>query len=501
MQKNSIFSGQTLYKNAIINLIGLVLPLFVAIFCIPLIIKGIGDEKFGVLSLSWLVIGYFGLFDFGMGRALTKLTAERISQPNEEEIPGLFWTSFFLITACSLLIAVLVYSFTEFLVINYFKISVDLRVQTIQSFHLLAFAIPFVSTTASLRGFLEAYQAFTIINIIRVLTGIFAYVLPLIIIYFTTNLMVMISFLVFIRFLLWGWHFVACIKLRTELIKNFVFNKAFISPILTFSGWMSLANIFFPLATYFDRFLIGALMSAAAITYYSTPMELISRALLIPSALFQVLFPAFSASYKNFSDQFQSLYSQATRITIIALVPVCFLVYTFSDLILQLWLGQQFSMQATLVLKLLSIGIFFNAITHVPFYIIQSIGKPKFLALLSIIELPVLILLLHFVIPIYGLNGVALLFTIRTGSELTIQFWYVQKFVKFPRDHYQKIIALAMLCILSVLPGSFNLSISARIIASAIYLITFFSLTWKFFILLNEKEQIVNKFFSLYQKK
>ena len=37
---------------------------------------------FGVLSLVWMFIGYFSLFDLGLGRATTKLVAEKIDLLN-----------------------------------------------------------------------------------------------------------------------------------------------------------------------------------------------------------------------------------------------------------------------------------------------------------------------------------------------------------------------------------------------------------------------------------
>lgn len=66
----------TVLKNSIWNLMGLVFPLFSAILAIPILIKNIGSESFGILSLIWVFIGYFSLFDLGLGRAVTKLVSE-----------------------------------------------------------------------------------------------------------------------------------------------------------------------------------------------------------------------------------------------------------------------------------------------------------------------------------------------------------------------------------------------------------------------------------------
>jgi len=54
--------------------------LLAALVAIPVTLRGLGTERFGALSLAWLLIGYLSLFDLGLGRALTKLAAERLAR-------------------------------------------------------------------------------------------------------------------------------------------------------------------------------------------------------------------------------------------------------------------------------------------------------------------------------------------------------------------------------------------------------------------------------------
>ncbi|OEU50023.1 MAG: hypothetical protein BA861_00220 [Desulfobacterales bacterium S3730MH5] len=69
--------GSRLARNSLLNLLGLCAQLGVAIFAIPLLIKGIGTDRFGVLTLAWVIIGYLSLFDVGLSCALTKLLAKK----------------------------------------------------------------------------------------------------------------------------------------------------------------------------------------------------------------------------------------------------------------------------------------------------------------------------------------------------------------------------------------------------------------------------------------
>lgn len=69
--------GTRLARNGVFNIIGQGVPLLAAFFAIPRLIHGLGTDRFGVLTLVWMVIGYFSLFDLGLGRALTQVVAEK----------------------------------------------------------------------------------------------------------------------------------------------------------------------------------------------------------------------------------------------------------------------------------------------------------------------------------------------------------------------------------------------------------------------------------------
>src|SRR5260370_29918319 len=86
-------SGRLLARKTVWNLLGGGSGKIVAVFCIPILIRGLGTERFGVLTLAWALIGYASLFDFGVSRALTQLVAKKLGVGQEREIPSLAWTS------------------------------------------------------------------------------------------------------------------------------------------------------------------------------------------------------------------------------------------------------------------------------------------------------------------------------------------------------------------------------------------------------------------------
>src|SRR6266481_8672799 len=92
----NLTASRLLARNVIWNLIGNGAPMFVAVFSIPILIHGLGKDRFGVLALAWALIGYASLFDLGLGRALTQLVAKKLGAGEDREVPTLVWTSLLL---------------------------------------------------------------------------------------------------------------------------------------------------------------------------------------------------------------------------------------------------------------------------------------------------------------------------------------------------------------------------------------------------------------------
>lgn len=55
--------GRVVAHNAGLNLAGRTISLAIAILAVPYVIRRLGPDQFGLLSLAWIVVGYFALLD------------------------------------------------------------------------------------------------------------------------------------------------------------------------------------------------------------------------------------------------------------------------------------------------------------------------------------------------------------------------------------------------------------------------------------------------------
>ena len=168
-------------------------------------------------TLTWAVIGYAGLFDLGLGRALTQLVAKKLGRGEDHEVPTLVWTSLILMLLLGVVGTAVVILLTPFLVVRVLHVPAALERETLSSFRVLGLSIPLVISTAGLRGFLEALQRFRLINALRIPMGVFTFVGPLLVLPFSKSLTQIVAVLLAGRLLAWVAHLVFCLRVAPAL--------------------------------------------------------------------------------------------------------------------------------------------------------------------------------------------------------------------------------------------------------------------------------------------
>jgi O-antigen/teichoic acid export membrane protein len=425
-------SGRLLARNTVWNLIGNAAPMFVALFSIPILIHWLGKDRFGILGLAWALVGYANCFDLGLGRALTQLTAAKLGEGKEQQIPTLVWTSLLLMVGMGAVGTAIIAAISPWLIYSVLKIPLELQGETLHSFYLLALSVPIVITTAALRGLLEAYQRFGLINALRIPMGIFAYAGPMLVLPFTRSLFAVVSVLIVGRFVGLIAHLIFCLQVMPSIDKSIFWDRSVVGPLMRFGSWMTVSNVIGPLMVTFDRFVIGSVLSVAAVAFYTTPSELVSRLWLIPSSLLGVMFPAFSTGFVQDRNRTAMLYARSVKYLLLSVFPLILLMVAFAPEGLKLWLGSEFAAHSSRVLQWLALGAFMNCLSAAPFAVVQGAGRPDLTAKLHLIELPLYLAGLFWLTKMQGIEGAAIAWTSRVAIDAIVLFVLAKRFLPMP---------------------------------------------------------------------
>lgn len=409
---NKKIQSQSLVKNAFINVLGQNLPLVVAFFVIPILIKNLGNERFGLLTIVWMLIGYCSLFDFGLGRALTKIVAERLGKNELQDMEQLIWTSVSLMFIIGILVATILAVCNSYIAIHFLHIPPDLGDEAIQSIYIMALTIPVVITTAGFIGVLQAYQRFDILNSIRVPLGALSYIGPCAGFLFSKSLVVVVAITAAVRLLNWLLHVWYCYKVVPNFGKITI-KPTLLFPLLKIGGWMTVSNIISPLMLYFDRIILSGMVPVGTLAFYSTPYEMITKFLQIPLAIVNVLFPVFSIANSADNKQAQLLFWNSLKAIYILSFPILFTVVAFSYEAVSLWINLEFAQNSFRVLQILAIGVFINGLAFIPATLLQGVGRPDLNAKLHMLEFPAYLMILYALVGNWGIVGAAFAWVIR----------------------------------------------------------------------------------------
>jgi len=411
-------SGRLLARNSVLNFSGLIVPLLVGLVAIPFAVMGLGKEGFGVLAITWIVLGYFGLFDFGLSRATTKFMAEVIGRREIERAAEIFWTALIVAFCLGLVGALVLAAATPLLAGRLLRIPPDLVPQTLTSFRIVALSVPLILCSSSLRGVLEASRRFDLVNMVMIPASMMSFVIPGLSYPFRLRLPEVVLLLVCSQAVTAAVLLSMCFRLYPTLKRRARLNVENLKRMASYGGWVSLTNVISPVLVYMDRLFIGSLISMTSVTFYSAPYEMVTRLRAFATAISTTLFPEFSSlSEAGGGGRLEMLFARGSKYVLLSVGSLVVLLFLLGDWFLDVWLGREFVQHSSGVFKVLALGVLVNSLATIAFNLLQGVGRPDLPAKFHLLELPVYAVLLWLLVSRLGILGAALAWTLRVTLD------------------------------------------------------------------------------------
>jgi O-antigen/teichoic acid export membrane protein len=399
-------------RNTSWNLLGALLPIPVALVCIPLLVGALGVERFGVLGIAWMLLGYFGMFDFGLAQSTTRSVSRAVAAGRPEKVRALAFGSVLLHSALGLIGGAIFALLASWLATSVFNLPEDLVGETCTALYWLAASVPAMVVTAALRGMLEGLQRFDAVNLIRIPASMLNYAGPVIALYFGTGLPLVVAVIVVARFAVLAAYVLACLRALPQSHGGRL-AKGELLALASYGGWLTASNLVNPLIIAADRFIIAAAVSVAAVAFYVTPYEVITKIWILSASLLAALFPVFSGMAANEPGSIRAACRSAELYLLAVAAPVVVLVLGSADLLLEWWLGGEFREQSSAVAQLLALGILVNVVAQVPLTALNATGRADVTTRIALFELPIYVLAIWYGATRHGVIGVAAIWAAR----------------------------------------------------------------------------------------
>jgi len=396
-------------RHTAYNLIGSAIPILLALVTVPAYLRLVGADRYGVLAIAWLLLGYFGLFDLGLGRATSFRIAALRNAP-AQAAADTFWAALCVNVAMGAVGAGLLWIASDYFFANFFKVSEAIRPEILASVPLLAASVPIATITGVLTGAMQGREKFLETNVISTVSTILFQILPLGVAWFVgPNLVWLLTAAVAARLAAAAIMGYQChLEFTKGSPPRLVLGE--IPLLLKYGGWVTLTSAFGPLLVVADRFAIGAVLSAAAVTIYTIPFQLAQRLSIVPGALSNAIFPRMSATAAPERDK---MGERATTVLASAMTPVVVVAIFMMQPFMELWIGTELSSLSVPVGQILIIGYWFNAFAYIPFTSLQASGRPDLVTKVLMIQIPPYLALLYILMIKFGVIGCAIAFSAR----------------------------------------------------------------------------------------
>ncbi len=411
-----------LRRNTVLNALGHAAPLAAATLALPVIVRLLGTERFGLLSLALVALGHLLVFDLGLGRATTKLVAERLARGANDEVRAVVWTAAALQAGVGVVgMAIVVWAAP--LLAELVNVPGPLRWEAELTVYGLAVAIPLVSVATSLRGFLEGLQRFDLVNLIGGPTGAAVFVGLMLGSGLGLTVPGLVVVLVAVKLLELLALVVTSMLVFPGIRRPAYTDGALVRQILAFGGWLTLSAVVAPILVYVDRFLIGTYWSMTMVSYYTAPHEIVTRLWILPASLVLALFPIVAGlGDRPAPAELPRLVATSMKWLLFTVAPLALGLVLFAEKLLDAWLGPEFAQHGTDAVRLLAIGVLVNSLAQVPYAVLLAKGRSDIPAKFHVLELPIYAVLAWWWIRDMAIVGAALAWLVRITLDAVLLF-------------------------------------------------------------------------------
>ncbi|HYG46990.1 MAG TPA: flippase [Allosphingosinicella sp.] len=405
-------------RHTTYNLLGALLPLGIALVTIPLYLRVVGAERYGLLSICWLLLGYFGLFDFGISRAVSQKIAS-LRNESDEARSDTFWTGLTLTLVLAALAIPLTFPLAD-LALSFIDVPAgQLHREVSRAVPWLAAVLPVALLGALLNGVLAGRERFGTLNLIEGTGNVLFSVVPLSLAFaFGPELWLLLAGSLAARLVSLSLLAIACA--RAVPVGRPRFRRELVGQLAGYGGWVSVTSIVGPLLALWDRFAIGAVLGPRAVAIYVIPFSLAYRLVLVPTALTSALFPRFAVAS---DEELERLSLTALTAVSVVMTPIILASILGAGPFFNLWLGREIGRPAAEIACIFLPAIWANSLALVAVSILQGQGKPKYVALAHLGQAIPYAGLLYLGLTQFGLNGAAMAWSLRVAVDALLLMW------------------------------------------------------------------------------
>jgi O-antigen/teichoic acid export membrane protein len=431
--------GERFFVNVLWSWAGVGVSLFTGIFLARYIIQKLGADGYGIWSLTFSIIGYYGLFDLGFRSAVVHYSAYHLARGEHGKINELINTTLaYLFGASAFLIAGSMALSRH--APGLFNIAPEFQSDFAWLVLIVGISISLGLTMNVFTGAVEGFQRFNYSSRIQIIvqgirSGGVALMLALGYGLVAMGLWALCSLLVQYALYFFGfWRLFPALRFSPGLVKRSMLKQTARYGMHTLVASTSAQSI-----DQTPSLLIARMLGTAELAYFNLPFRLTQYAADAVTRVGLVASPQATEYYaQRRLDMVAKLGIFANRYCFIFYLPLALMLLVYGQEIVRLWINEEFALRSGPLMPILAVG---TAITYAGQFsssaILFGMAKHRALAYGLLTEALMGIAALLLVLPRYGILGGAMALAV---MMIAVRGMYVPMLVcrtlKFPFHKY-----------------------------------------------------------------
>jgi O-antigen/teichoic acid export membrane protein len=398
-------------KNVIANYLGQGWSMLMGLAFVPLYIKYLGVESYGLIGIFALLQTWLGLFDVGMTPTLSREMARfKGGGRGLQFIRDLLRSIEFIGFTIAAMFAFSIWGTSSWLASNWLQ-GEKLPVQVIaQAISLMGFVTALRFIENIYRSSIVGLQRQVLLNIIlssmatfRGLgaVGILIWVSPTIEAFFIWQGIISITSVSLFAIVLYSTLPAA------EDAAHFSINA--LKEIRYFAGGVMAISFLAFLMTQIDKILLSRLLTLEAFGYYALAGMISNTLYMFSGPVAAAFFPHFTELVER--DDLSSLiaeYHKGSQIITVLMGTAAIVLIVFGDILISLWMANpKLALRVAPLVSVLSLGTLLNGLVWIPHYVQLAYGWTSLNVRINIVSVCVIVPAIFWLVPIYGSIGAA----------------------------------------------------------------------------------------------
>ena len=399
-------------ENVIANFAGKASTVVLSLIFIPVYIKLMGIEAYGIIGLFLSLTALLSILDMGLSSTLSRELARlSISRDNDQEARDLLRTLEVVYWSIGICLGLGLIALAP-VIVRFWINPAGISPKTIEQVLKIMGLVVAIQWPASLySGGLMGLQRQVLLNGIKVGIAtiqhagavlLLLFISPSVVLFFAWQIVAGIANILCLSLSLW--------KSLPSTSQKAIFKRYLINKNWKFAAGMTGISIAVTILTQLDKIILSKLLSLTLFGYYTLAFTIANNISQLVGPFSSALFPKFSQMIiTSKDDEISSLYHKACQLVSIIVLPVASILILFSKDIISLWLSNADVVENThLLLSLLIIGSTINALLTIPYTLQLAYGWTRLVFYQNVISIMLVVPCMIFLTRAYGAVGAAL---------------------------------------------------------------------------------------------